>query len=176
MKQDPFLDGNGRLGRLLIALLLCHEKVLREPMLYLSLHFKQHRQQYYELLQTVRTEGDWERWVEFFVEAIRETAQQAVVTAHQLSALIRENREKTQSLGRVAGSALQVLDMLAKRPVLSIPATRTMTGLSPHTITKVFLALEEMGLVKELAGQKRNRLFCYDRYLHVLSEGTEPLQ
>lgn len=171
----PFLDGNGRLGRLLTTLLLCHEKVLQEPMLYLSLFFKQHRQEYYNLLQRVRTEGDWEGWVAFFVEAIQETAQEAVSTAHRLAAMVREDREKAHNLGRVAGSALRVMDVLVQRPLLSIPAACKATGMSPHTVNKVVLALEERGLVKELTGQKRNRLFCYDRYLQVLAEGTEVL-
>ncbi len=117
--MHPFLDGNGRLGRLLITLLMCHEGVLHEPMLYLSLYFKQHRDDYYNLLQRVRTEGDWEAWLAFFVEAVRSTAQQAVVTANRLSTLIREDREKLNSIGRLAGSALRVLDVLAQKPVVS---------------------------------------------------------
>ena len=172
----PFLDGNGRLGRLLIALLMCHEKVLREPMLYLSLHFKQRRQEYYELLQKVRTEGDWETWFAFFVDAIRETAQQAVTTANRLSNLVREDRERVRSLGRPSGSACRVLDAMVQRPVISIPVACKTTGLVPHTVGKGLQEMMKLGIVTELTGQKRNRLFCYDRYLKVLSEGTEPLR
>lgn len=171
----PFLDGNGRLGRLLITLLLCHEQVLREPLLYLSLHFKQHRQTYYDLLQRVRVEGDWEAWIAFFVDAIRDTAQQAVVTAQTLSEMIRKDRQVVQSLGRVSGSAYRVFDLLTERPVLSVSAVCKRSGLVPNTTTKVMHALESAGLVREITGQKRNRLFCYDRYLKLLSEGTEPL-
>jgi len=171
----PFLDGNGRLGRLLITLLMCHEQILREPMLYLSLHFKQHRQEYYDLLQTVRKEGDWEGWTSFFVEATRDAARQAVSTANRLSAIVREDRDRIRPLGRVAGSALQVLDVLVQKPVLSIPSACTATGLTHHTVAKVMNALIGAGLVRELTGQKRNRVFSYDRYLKVLSEGTEPL-
>ena len=171
----PFLDGNGRLGRLLITLLLCHERVLREPLLYLSLYFKQHRQTYYDLLQQVRVEGDWESWTAFFVDAIRDTARQAVVTAQTLSEMIRKDRQIVQSLGRVSGSAYRVFDLLTERPVLSVSAVCKRSGLVPNTATKVMHALESAGLVREITGQKRNRLFCYDRYLKLLSEGTEPL-
>jgi len=144
-------------------------------MLYLSLHFKQHRQEYYDLLQTVRKEGDWEGWTSFFVEATRDAARQAVSTANRLSAIVREDRDRVHPLGRVAGSALQVLDVLVQRPVLSIPAACTATGLTHHTVAKVMNALIGAGLVRELTGQKRNRVFSYDRYLKVLAEGTEPL-
>ncbi|PJB72569.1 MAG: cell filamentation protein Fic [Armatimonadetes bacterium CG_4_9_14_3_um_filter_58_7] len=171
----PFLDGNGRLGRLLIALLLCHEKVLREPMLYLSLFFKQHRQEYYDLLQQVRIEGEWEAWLTFFVEAVRTTAQQAVSTADQLSEVLREDRDKVRLLGRIAGSALRMMDVLAQRPVLSVAVACQSTGMVASTVTKAISKLASEELVKELTGQKRNRLFCYDRYLQVLAEGTEPL-
>lgn len=171
----PFLDGNGRLGRLIITLLLRHEKILREPMLYLSLYFKQHRATYYELLQQVRLDGDWEAWIAFFVEAVRESARQAVVTANQLTAMIRNDRTTIQGFGRLAGSAYRVFDALAERPVLSAAATCAKTGLSPHTVLKVMAALEQAGIVREATGRKRNRLFCYDRYLKVLAEGTEPL-
>ena len=171
----PFLDGNGRLGRLLITLLLCHEKVLREPLLYLSLYFKQHRHTYYDLLQQVRVEGDWESWTAFFVDAIRDTARQAVVTAQTLSEMIRKDRQVVQSLGRISGSAYRVFDLLTERPVLSVSAVCKRSGLVPNTTAKVMRALEAAGLVREITGQRRNRLFCYDRYLKLLSEGTEPL-
>ena len=171
----PFLDGNGRLGRLLITLLFCHEQVLREPMLYLSLYFKQHRDTYYDLLQRVRLAGDWEAWTAFFAEAVRDSARQAVATANELTVMIRRDRAAVQTLGRLAGSAYRVFDALTARPVLSSSAACERTGLVPHTVLKVMAALEKAGIVRETTGQKRNRLFCYDRYLNVLSEGTEPL-
>ena len=171
----PFLDGNGRLGRLLVTLLFCHEQVLRAPLLYLSLYFKQHRSQYYELLQRVRTEGEWEAWLAFFAEAVRITAAQAVQTAHRLTAMAGEDRRKIQDLGRVAGSALRVHEALLRRPVLSAPLAVKATGLVPNTVGKVLRALIEIGLVKELTGQKRNRIYSYPRFLDVLSEGTEPI-
>lgn len=171
----PFLDGNGRLGRLLISLLLCHEKLMREPLLYLSLYFKQHREEYYDLLQQVRQDGDWEAWVAYFMEAIRETSQQAVSTASRLSDIIREDRDVVHALGRIAGSAYRVFDLMAERPLLSIPVICRRTGLVPNTVIKVMRVLQDSGIVKEVTGRKRNRIFSYDRYMKVLTEGTEPL-
>lgn len=171
----PFLDGNGRVGRLLITLLLCHEKVLREPLLYLSLYFKQHRQEYYDLLQQVRADGDWEAWAAFFTQAVGETAQQAVTTANRLTAMIHEDREKAQGLKRRAGSALRVLDVLTRTPVVTVARVTRETGIVPSSASKALKAMTEMGLIKEITGRKRNRLFSYDRYVRVLSEGTEPL-
>jgi len=171
----PFLDGNGRLGRLLITLLLCHDKVLREPMLYLSLYFKQNRREYYDLLGQLRTDGDWERWVGFFLTAVSSTAGEAVRTANRLSSLVRKDRDGVRAIGRVAGSALRVLDLLVRRPVVSIPVACAETGLAPNTVAKVMGKLAEAGLVKEVTGKRRNRVFTYHRYLRVLNEGTEPL-
>jgi Fic family protein len=171
----PFLDGNGRLGRLLITLLLCHEKVMREPLLYLSLYFKEHRNAYYDHLQQVRNHGDWESWAAYFMDAIGQTSRQAVSTANRLSEIIRKDRIAVQSLGRISGSAYRVFDLLAERPLLSIPVACRRTGMVPNTVTKVMGALQTAGIVKEITGQKRNRLFRYDRYMKVLTEGTEPL-
>ena len=171
----PYLDGNGRLGRLLITLLLCHEKVLRVPLLYLSLYFKQHRQAYYDLLQSVRQTGDWESWVKFFMDAVVDSARQAVVTASRLTEMVRQDRASLQGIGRLAGSAYRVFDCFAERPVLSVSAASQKTGLVPNTVSKVMGALEKSGIVRETTGHKRNRLYCYERYLNVLAEGTEPL-
>ncbi len=171
----PFLDGNGRLGRLFITLLLCHEGVLHEPLLYLSLYFKQHRQTYYDLLQRVRTDGDWEAWVTFFLEATRESARQAVSTAARLNTLIHADRARIRDLGRLSGSTYRVFDRMVERPLGSIASVCRHTGLTPNTVDKVMRTLVTLGLVKELTGRKRNRLFSYDHYLRVLSEGTEPL-
>jgi Fic family protein len=171
----PFLDGNGRLGRLLITLLFCQEKVLGQPLLYVSLYFKQHRAAYYDLLQRVRQEGDWEAWVAFFADALRETARQAVSTAARLSEIVRADRVRVHGLKRRAGSGLRVLDVLVRTPVVTVAKASQATGLVPSSVSSVLAAMVEIGLVKELTGWKRNRLFCYDRYLKVLSEGTEPL-
>lgn len=169
----PFLDGNGRVGRLLITLILCTEGVLSEPMLYLSLYFKTHRQTYYELLQKVRTDGDWEGWIEFFMTAVRDAAEQAVRTARSLVSVAEEDRRKIETVGRGAGSALQVHQSLLQSPIISLPRACEMTGLWASTVTPAMKKLEELGIVRELTGHRRNRMFSYDRYIDLLNEGTE---
>lgn len=172
----PFLDGNGRLGRLLIALLLCSEGVLREPMLYLSLYFKTHRSKYYDLLQKVRLEGDWEEWLSFFAIAVKETAMQAVETSNRLVHIAHEDRKKLKSLGKASGSALRVHHALLQQPVSSIAGIRERTGLWTTTVINSIKHLEKLGIVRELTGGKRNRLYSYEHYIAILSEGTEPLR
>lgn len=169
----PFLDGNGRVGRLLITLILCQERVLREPLLYLSLYFKEHRSRYYELLDQVRTDGDWEEWVGFFVTGVEETATAAIETAHRLLAVAEKDRAKIQTAGRMAGSALQVQHALQRSPIATITRLSEMTRLSVPTITKALAVLQEMKLIREITGRKRNRVFSYDRYLAILQKGTE---
>ena len=169
----PFLDGNGRLGRLLIALLLCEQKVLREPMLYLSLYFKTHRQYYYELLNNVRMTGDWEAWLDFFAEAVIVTATQAVETAQQLLDLSNQDRDKISGLGRAAASTLQVHRALMEHPIATSGSLVKKTGITPATVNKALGHLEQLGIVKELTAQKRNRLFSYAGYIEIMSRGTE---
>jgi Fic family protein len=169
----PFLDGNGRVGRLLITLLLSVEGVLREPLLYLSLFLKQHRETYYELLQKVRTEGDWEDWLDFFFQGITETSDSAVSTAQRLLHLFTEDRKRIQESGRIAGSVLQVHHYLKGRPIASATAVGEAEKLSPATVNKALKSLVEMGIVREITGGQRNRLFAYDQVLRILSEGTE---
>ena len=169
----PFLDGNGRLGRLLIALLLCEQKVLREPMLYLSLYFKTHRQYYYELLNKVRVTGDWEAWLDFFAEAVIVTATQAVETAQQLLDLSNQDRVKISGLGRAAASTLQVHRALMEHPIATSGSLVEKTGITPATVNKALGHLEQLGIVKELTAQKRNRLFSYAGYIEIMSRGTE---
>ena len=169
----PFLDGNGRLGRLLITLLLCHEKVLKDPMLYLSLYFKTHRQRYYELLDHVRRTGDWEAWLEFFTEAVAVTAEQAVETIQRLAHQAAEDRERIQGSGRLAGSALRIHHALQRRPIATSAGLSKEIGLAPTTVNTCLGHLEGLGIVTELTGQKRNRSFSYPAYLKILSEGTE---
>ncbi|MGD9877734.1 Fic family protein [Desulfococcus sp.] len=169
----PFLDGNGRLGRLLIALLLCEQKVLREPMLYLSLYFKTHRQYYYELLNNVRMTGDWEAWLDFFSEAVIVTATQAVETAQQLLDLSNQDRDKISGLGRAAASTLQVHRALMEHPIATSGSLVEKTGITPATVNKALGHLEQLGIVKELTAQKRNRLFSYAGYIEIMSRGTE---
>ncbi len=169
----PFLDGNGRVGRLLITLLLCERGVLHEPMLYLSLFFKTHRQAYYELLNRVRLDGDWEAWLDYFAEAVTVTAGQAVDTVQRLEAMARRDRERIQSLGRAAGSALRVHHELLCRPLATSPELTRRTGLTALTVNRALAHLCELEIARELTGQKRNRVFSYAEYLAILNEGTE---
>jgi Fic family protein len=168
----PFLDGNGRVGRLLITLILCNAGVLSEPLLYLSLYFKQNRAEYYRLLDVVRSDGDWEAWTRFFLHGVSETAGSAVSTAKRLTALFSSDRELIQRQGRRAGSALRVFDALTSRAVLTLPATVERTGLSFPGASDGMKLLIELEIVRELTGKKRNRVYAYERYLALLSEGT----
>lgn len=170
----PYLDGNGRLGRLLIPLILVHERVLREPLLYLSLYFKAYRSNYFEMLQRVRLHGDWEEWLWFFATAVRYAAAQAVDTAQALSALGDADRERIRTMGRIASSALQVHQALFARPVTNIAAIGNVTGQSPHTINKMLDAMIELGMVREVTGMKRNRIYEYSAYLELLNLESVP--
>ncbi|HBK57490.1 MAG TPA: cell filamentation protein Fic [Xanthomonadales bacterium] len=169
----PFLDGNGRVGRLLITLLLCEQRALREPMLYLSLYFKTHRRYYYELLNNVRETGDWEAWLGFFAEAVIVTATQAVETAQQLLALSNQDRDRIGTLGRAAPSALQIHRVLMEYPIATSNWLVEKTGLTPATVNKSLVNLQQLGIVRELTAQKRNRLFSYQDYVEIMNRGTE---
>lgn len=171
----PFLDGNGRVGRLMITLLLCAEGVLREPMLYLSLFLKQHRARYYELLDSVRRDGDWEAWIAFFCEGVAFVSDGAVTTARRLLDLAERDRNHLARLGRKAGSAAAVQTALFRMPVCTIPRLAKRTGLTLPTIAKALDVLVDRKIVSETTGKKRNRVYRYDRYLEILNEGTEPL-
>lgn len=168
----PFLDGNGRVGRLLITLLLCHAGVLRDPLLYLSLYLKERRPEYYRLLDAIRREGDWEEWLAFLLEGIRLTAEGAVDTAQRLGTLFRDDRTKIESQGRRAGSALRVHEAIKARPILSMPEICRTTGLSFPAASSAMQLLVDTAVARELTGKRRNRLFVYDRYLGILNEGT----
>ncbi len=169
----PFLDGNGRLGRLLITLLLCDQRVLREPMLYLSLYFKTHRQRYYELLNAVRLTGDWEAWLAFFAEAVISTASQAVATAQKLLALADGHRDEISAMGRKARSILQVHHTFLQRPIATPGGLVEATGLTPATVNKALAHMERAGIVSEMTQRKRNRLYSYRGYIEIMNEGTE---
>lgn len=169
----PFLDGNGRLGRLLIALLLCEQKVLREPILYLSLYFKTHRQYYYELLGNVHMTGEWEAWLDFFAEAVIVTATQAVETARKLLDLSNQDRDKISGLRRAAASTLLIHRALMEHPIATSGSLVEKTGVTPATVNKALGHLERLGIVKELTAQKRNRLLSYAGYIEIMSRGTE---
>lgn len=171
----PFLDGNGRLGRLLITLLLCAEGLLTRPLLYLSLHFKTHRARYYALLNQVRISGDWEGWLQFFAEAVSATATAAADTVRRLLEMQLEDREAIRTVGRSAGSILQVHEALMERPLAYAAYVSEATRLSAATTNRALDELQSLGIVEELTGQKRNRIWAYTRYIELLSEGTEPL-
>lgn len=167
----PFLDGNGRLGRLLITFLLCSQGALSEPLLYLSLYFKTHQQAYYEHLQNIRFSDGWRSWLVFFLEGVRVTAQQAFETARRLVQLTDEDRASVGAIGRRAGSAVQVHDVLRRRPIVSARELERLTGLTAPTVNAVIAELEKLGMLKEVTGKKRDRIYAYHRYLGVLNEG-----
>ena len=169
----PFLDGNGRIGRLLITLMLCEAGLLRRPLLYLSVYFKRHRERYYELLNGVRQTGDWEAWLAFFLDGVQETAENAAATARRLSERFAGDRERIAEQGRRAGSALRVHEVLQERPILTIPETCRRTGLSFPAVSAALGLLEEARLVREITGFRRNRVYVYDEYLKILNEGVE---
>lgn len=165
----PFLDGNGRIGRLLVVLQLVHDGLLREPLLYPSLFFKKHRALYYELLNGVRLDGDWERWLDYFAEGVEQSATQAVATAQQLLALVNEDRDRIATLGRSAASALSVHQALQRQPVTTAGALVKDTGLALATVNRTLAQLGDAGIVAELTRRQRNRVFCYRRYVDVLN-------
>jgi Fic family protein len=165
----PFLDGNGRIGRLLIVLQLVADGLLHEPLLYPSLFFKTHRSLYYELLNGVRVNGDWERWLDFFAEAVAATATQAVHTAQALLALVAADRERLATLGRAAPSAWLLHTALQRQPVASAVALGAATGLTPATVNKTIAHLQRLGLVDELTERQRGRIFAYRHYVTLLN-------
>jgi len=170
----PFLDGNGRVGRLLIALMLFDAGVLREPLLYLSVYFKQHRAEYYRLLDVVRQDGDWEAWLDFFLDGVTETAGSAVDTAHRLLALFDEDAARVQRLGRAAANVLRIFDALRSRPLGTLNDLTARTGVSHATAERAVSSLQNLGIVAEITGRKRDRVYAYRQYLDILNEGTEP--
>lgn len=169
----PFLDGNGRLGRLLITLMLCDGGLLRQPLLYLSLYLKRNRGTYYQLLNDTRHTGDWETWLRFFLEGVREVADAGFATAQSASETIRQDRLQIGRQGRRAGSALRVHQSLVEIPIGGIPNLARRTGLSRPTVTAVLRLLEELDIVHEISGRQRGKVYTYKRYLAVLREGTE---
>jgi Fic family protein len=171
----PFLDGNGRLGRLLITFLLCAEGAVSEPLLYLSLYFKTHRTKYYELLQKVRLEGAWEEWLQFFLIGVRETADQAANAAKRILQLFERDRRRMEAHGRVNSSTLRIHQLLQAKPLLTIAEASHRVGLSAPTVAASLAALAEVGIVREITGRKRNRVYLYTDYLAILNEGTEPI-
>ncbi|WP_158925862.1 Fic family protein [Acidisphaera sp. S103] len=171
----PFLDSNGRLGRLLITFLMCERGILREPLLYLSLFFKQNRQAYYEHLQAVRQHGAWEAWVEFFLRGVTETARQGIQTAQNLLRLFGNDHARIEQLGRPAATALRLHQFFQRRGLTTIPAASRHLGLSQPTVTSAIAHLRKLGIVRETTGRLRGKVFVYGAFLDLLSEGTDPL-
>jgi len=170
----PFLDGNGRLGRLLITFILCAEGALSQPLLYLSLFFRERRQDYYEALQNVRTRGDWEGWLEFYLTGVEEVSREACESAKKLNMMFDRHRGQIQRLGKAAASAVRVHDLLKERGILSLSSAHKELGLSFPTVTSAMRNLEKLGFVREFTGKARGRIFSYAPYLNILTEADHP--
>lgn len=167
----PFLDGNGRVGRLLIAFLLCEQQVLLKPVLYLSYYFKRYRQQYYEQLQSVRDTGDWEQWLAFFLRGVIEVSQQATDTARRVLSLREEHRRRiTEDLGRSAGNGHRVLEYLYEHPIVSVNEVQELIGTSYPAANDLVGRLVDGDILHEFTGQARNRRFIYQRYIHLFND------
>jgi len=168
----PFLDGNGRLGRLLITLFLCSKQVLRQPLLYLSLYFKKHRADYYRLLQEVRERGAWEAWLEFFLDGVTQTADQAFETAMRIADLFKADRDRIAATGDRAGSVLRLHELLQKSPYLTAPAAVEKSGLTMPTVNSAFAELQRLSIVAEVTGRRRGRVYSYKAFVDILSDGA----
>lgn len=172
----PFLDGNGRIGRMLITLLLCDRDVLSTRAFYPSLYFKHHRSDYYDLLNRVRTEGTWNEWLLFFLEGIRSIAETALETTQRLETMAANDRRVIEDrAGKSASSTLRVHATLMERPVLNVETSSHLSGLSWPAVNNAMIRLCDLDIAAEVTGQRRNRVFKYSEYLKVLEEGTEPL-
>jgi Fic family protein len=168
----PFLDGNGRVGRLLITLLLCERQVLQKPVLYLSYWFKANRATYYDRLQAVRDAGDWEGWLHFFLTGVATTATEATATARRIIALREEDRTRiTDGIVRVAGNGLKVLERLYQRPVISVKEVQEMIGTTYPAANDLVSRLEALGILREITGWARNRRYMYHRYVQLFTDG-----
>ena len=172
----PFLDGNGRIGRLLVTLYLCVHGITRQPLLYLSLYLKQHRADYYRLLQEVREHGAWEVWLDFFLTAVAEVANAAFDAATRIVSLFETDRSAITSTSARPGSALQLHDVLQRAPYATAQTLAAKTGLTAPTVNAALVDLQSLGIVTEVTGRRRGRVFAYRRYLSILSEGTEPMR
>jgi len=171
----PFLDGNGRLGRLLITLYLCSEGILEEPLLYLSLYLKTHRKTYYQLLNEVRDHGRWEVWLEFFLIGVKEVAEQANAAAKRISSIFEADAQKISNLKRAAIMARKVHEVMRQRPIVTIALITELCDTTVPTATNALRNLEKLGIVLEVTGKERGRVYAYTKYLEVLDEGTDPI-
>jgi Fic family protein len=169
----PFLDGNGRIGRLLVTFLLCHAKVLQRPVLYLSHYLKQHRATYYDRLMAIRTAGDWEGWLQFFLTGVGEVAREAEHTARRIVDLREHTRRAAQQVG-LSATALRMLDYLFERPLTSVNAAKDRLDVSYVAANNVIAELCKIGVLTEVTGWRRNRLFRFDAYLELFADFAEP--
>ena len=168
----PFLDGNGRMGRLLITFFLCQQGVLKRPLLYLSAYFKQYRREYYERLQAVRDTGDFEGWLKFFLTAVWSVSREAGQTAHRILVMREEHRQMIQERAPGSVNGLELLDFLYRRPYVSVTQAAELLNVSYPTANSVVANLVELGLLDEITGHERNRLFFYAPFVELLQEGT----
>lgn len=168
----PFLDGNGRVGRLLITLLLCAQGVMRRPLLYLSLYFKRNRDVYYDLLQRVRTEGAWEEWLRFFLEGVVEVAEATTETTRRIVGMVEADRQRIHQLGRAAATAHRVHDYATQFVVFRVTWVARALGLTDPPVYAAVRRLEELGIVREVTERQRGKVYVYDEYLALLNEGT----
>jgi len=167
----PFLDGNGRIGRLLITFLLCHWKILHKPVLYLSYYFKKHRQEYYDLLQQIRDSGDWESWLAFFFKGVTEVSNQAAETSRRILEMREYHRSRiAQELGYSAGKGHRVLETLYEHPIVSVKDVESVTGTTFAAANQLVKRLEVLGLLEEITGQARNRRFRYSPYINLFAD------
>ncbi len=171
----PFLDGNGRLGRLLITLLLTEGGLLDQAVLYLSLYLKQNRHIYYDLLQEVRTEGTWETWLEFFLTGVIASSQQAIKTAERINQLFADDIAKINKLGRARYSCEKVFEYLKQLPQVSVPLLAEALNITAPTARSALNHLLELGIIIEITGKQRDKVYLYKKYLHLLEEGAEPI-
>ncbi len=169
----PFLDGNGRVGRLLIPLLLHTEGALAYPLLYLSLYFKQRRAEYYEALMNVRLRGAWEEWLAFYLAGVEEVAKESAETAGRAVKIFAADRRKLEALGKASVSALKLHGLLEKHCLLSLALARKELGLSLPTVTQAMARLQRLGIVQEISGKRRKQVFSYHAYWKLLSKGME---
>lgn len=170
----PFLDGNGRIGRLLITFLLVEKRLLSRPVLYLSYYFKRHRAEYYDRLQAVRDKGDWEGWISFFLRGVAEVSGQAAETAAAILRMREKYRAKiTDTLGRAAGNGHRVMDALFEKPIVTVATIRDWLNVTPVAANNLVQRLVEIGLLKEITGYARNRRFRFDPYLRLFEDPQE---
>jgi Fic family protein len=167
----PFLDGNGRIGRLLISLMLVVDGVLSQPFFYLSLYLRQNRSEYYDALQRVRTDGDWEGWLRFYLIGVEWVAREVAQTTIALTDLFEADQARVARLGRAAGSALQVFELLRDRIAISATRAARELGLTWPTVNSAIRRLEDLGIAREMTGRRRERVYAYDRQLQILNDG-----